>query len=328
MRTYTLVFGLLAAGCGLDGDVLGSASWAAWGCGSMCGQNGRIIDVPFHELHLGGQPNIQGTTLVTAIDSMGQTVALSAKDGVLYGRAAGGVSAPLDVSSRIVVNAYDSDLGSFHDFELRIEAIAIAPYWVGPAGAPTTSYRVTYAPPLGGPERDLCPSGERSDRLPPHHFVALTGDRYDSKTATVTVGDAASRWVSFGCAGSAISKVHLGRHTEVGSDGTHQTTRAQREALLKMYVADYCGDGTSYTQTGHPLAYIDDLGWFKGLNWDGDPDEIDTIEALWNERGALCLDEPRLVDRKEVHCIDELPSCKEMLDDWTDAAHLLSANPD
>lgn len=125
----------------------------------------------------------------------------------------------------------------------------------------------------------------------------LYTDSYEVRTADsnppLKIEAAEEGVFNIACIGTAISKLHLLRHTEAARDGSHRTSRAQRQALLRMLTADYCGIGYPFTRDGHPL----DLA-FKKTSWDAGPaydirDAI-TLEAHWDENGATCLDTPRL----------------------------------
>jgi hypothetical protein len=103
--------------------------------------------------------------------------------------------------------------------------------------------------------------------------------------------------------------MHLMRHTaagawtadgRVGSDGLppYYTTIAERQAMLKMFTADYCGAGRSFTVDGQDLHYGDANHWYPGtpsLDHSGGviPSGTGSVEALWDDKGAVCLDEPR-----------------------------------
>jgi ADYC domain len=61
--------------------------------------------------------------------------------------------------------------------------------------------------------------------------------------------------------------MHLMRHTNAGAltaDGhiAYPTTTAQRQAMLKMLTADYCGTGRSFTVDGQALKYGDSGVWY------------------------------------------------------------------
>lgn len=125
-----------------------------------------------------------------------------------------------------------------------------------------------------------------------HAALVFQGDVYDPVTKMVTeVPDWDPRF-NLACANTAPAKMHLTRHTRAGSvDNNNQevywTDVLQRQAMLRMFTADYCGGGTSYTVDGQPLAYADDRTEFP--RWSG----ATQLEALWDYRGAICLNTPR-----------------------------------
>lgn len=122
------------------------------------------------------------------------------------------------------------------------------------------------------------------------YTLLFEGDRIDATKKTDAAID--SSWVNFGVAGSALAKMALMGHTEAAHHaGLFETTLAERQALLKMLVADYCGDGTPFTVAGQPLRWLDDRGTLA-LGAAQLPPL--TLEARWDEHGATCLNVPRL----------------------------------
>ena len=116
--------------------------------------------------------------------------------------------------------------------------------------------------------------------------ILFAGDRYDSLDKTVVAtGAAASGWINVACAGTALAKLYLTRHTEASQITV--TTRGERQSMLKMFTADICGDGTSATVHGQPLLWAD----AKGITTFASAPA--SIEAIWNDAGAVCLDTPR-----------------------------------
>jgi hypothetical protein len=145
----------------------------------------------------------------------------------------------------------------------------------------------------------------------------------------VVASDPTSTWFNIACEGTAIAKLHLLRHTAAsvfdpradvptGSDHAipvppgiptgpivhpRRTTKVpERQALLKMLTADYCGIGFPFTENGHPLSYTFQQPWqplFPRTNGSAVPfrglDNV-SIDALWNQDGAVCLAVPRLSD--------------------------------
>ena len=87
---------------------------------------------------------------------------------------------------------------------------------------------------------------------------------------------------------------------------THDDNVPRRQAALKMMAADYCGDGyAGYTTVGTPIEFSDAQGSFPA------PSNLQ-IEAAWNEGGALCLNTPRQVARRDVACQAILPTCDQL----------------
>ena len=84
-------------------------------------------------------------------------------------------------------------------------------------------------------------------------------------------------------------------HTEAAHvNHTFTTTLAERQAMLKMFAADYCGDGTVFTVAGQPLNWADDHGTMKMTALMFSPPQPLVLEARWNEKGAVCLNKPRV----------------------------------
>src|SRR5262249_20924540 len=103
---------------------------------------------------------------------------------------------------------------------------------------------------------------------------------------------AGDTWFNVACAGGAPAKMHLLRHTFAGNaDAAHATSEDQRQAVMRMLVADYCGNGVAHTQDGVPLLFSYDQDWqpiyrqkvAAGIQ----------IEAIWSPTGAVCLNTPR-----------------------------------
>ena len=163
----------------------------------------------------------------------------------------------------------------------------------------------------------------------PQRAVIFQGDRYDATTKTARdVGDY-DPWFNIACAATAPAKMHLMRHTRAGGNYTwwgsasYPTSDGDRTALLKMFTADYCGTGHTFTVDGQPLAYQDKPHWKPAM------ESYTTVEALWTAAGASCLKEPRWVDRNMVftQCGYVIPSCPSPITGWeSSGAHVFSAN--
>ena len=105
--------------------------------------------------------------------------------------------------------------------------------------------------------------------------------------------------LTLACPGTAISKMKL-----MGYDPQEQaypTTPAQRQAVIKMLTGRYCG-AFPFTENGMPLYWENRGRWFS---WR----PAGTVEALWNEDGAICLNRPRY----SIHTREKVSSyCKNL----------------
>jgi len=138
-----------------------------------------------------------------------------------------------------------------------------------------------------------------------HNVYAFQGDIYDPIAKKVkSVPDSDPRF-NLACGGTATAKMLLTRHARAGSidDNNHtvyDTNDQQRTAMLKMLTADYCGTGHAFTVTGQRLAYAD--AWTEFEGWSEDSE----LEAVWDARGARCLNTPRrgsyIVEEIRQHC--------------------------
>jgi hypothetical protein len=160
-----------------------------------------------------------------------------------------------------------------------------------------------------------------------HNAVVFQWDRYDAERKLVYETTSSDTWFNIACAATSPAKLHLLRHTRAGSYDnrgyvSYNTTVAQRQAMLKMLTADYCGTGQSFTVDGQPLNYTDARHWY--------PLETSrTNEALWTDGGAKCLDVPRRALRSDVFaaCGRTLPKCESLLWSWESYAYARSMNP-
>lgn len=120
--------------------------------------------------------------------------------------------------------------------------------------------------------------------------ILFTGDRYDTTALTVTASTPAeaTTWFNVGCAGTVLAKLALNRHTDATKSTQVTTTRAQRQAMLKMYTSDVCGTGDALTVSGTPLR------WWSATGLTNKVIPTTSKEALWNANGAICLDTHRL----------------------------------
>jgi hypothetical protein len=160
--------------------------------------------------------------------------------------------------------------------------------------------------------------------------VVVWGDRYDGRTKRVIATRAdVGPWFNIGCSTSVVAKLHLMRHTEVAIDSTFRPTRSERQTVLKMLTADYCGTGRSFTERGEPLM-------FMTRRQEAFPLPHPHFEAIWSSDGAVCLDEPRREAeetgiRADIDAVCDflghpVRSCASRLPEWQRHGYAVSAS--
>jgi hypothetical protein len=275
-----------------------TSSCPSWGCG---GNSPVMGPFEFHELEEHGAPNEANMRLIGF-----------RKNGVLYNPhvekdklyALDQVTrAPVLSGSDLLGGTFEVLLPGTGPAETRTAEIRIShvstdvTFWLGPSD-PVETYELEFTgivlPP--GAFRPLClhpplvDDGEGQTNVRPFETILYTGDRYNAHTKEVTASTykAAGYWFNFACAGSALAKLHLNRHTTASATAGFTTTADQRQAMLKMYTGDFCGTGEAFTQQGTRIH------WTNALGWSSPPGSTTTYESLWTSRGAVCLTTHRL----------------------------------
>lgn len=124
--------------------------------------------------------------------------------------------------------------------------------------------------------------------MPEHHALVFEGERIDVESLTIAP-QLNTRWFNIGCAETALAKLHLTGHTKAAYHHSgFVTSIAERQTMLKMLTADYCGTGNSFTVSGQPLRWTDDRGTMTLSS--GFPK---VLEARWTPNGAACLNTAR-----------------------------------
>jgi ADYC domain len=196
---------------------------------------------------------------------------------------------------------------------------------------------------------DVCATTTPPDEPGTSQLDALVfeGERYDVKSKEITTSSTTQfqSWFNVACAGSLPAKMHLVRRTAAASDGLFTTTiDDDRQAFARLWAADYCGTGETFTVTGHKLRVRDRKafqspqdGWLAEVgpvSWSAADAAAPgfSYEAVWDSNGAVCLETPRLVGRDVIEktCGRSIPRCSEQAwfpGDWKSHGMLLSANP-
>ena len=170
-----------------------------------------------------------------------------------------------------------------------------------------------------------------------HQAIFFQGDRYDAETKEViATGSDVKGWFNVACASSATAKMHVTRHSEPGSSPGFTAEPLDRQALLKMYIADYCRNGHPFTEVGEAIRWENEPGW-KTI--DLLPGSF-TYESVWDSGGAVCLSTPRMGDTKPEAmetlgaissiCGEPPPSCSSLFGwpkSWKHHGYIRTANP-
>lgn len=188
-------------------------------------------------------------------------------------------------------------------FEIRVSEVGMVNSWATTTGGTRPvleSYKLDWAELVNGnwgDFRNVCknpPGRDNGDALTmtgnlAFHTLLFEGDRIDSDRKLDTGID--TTWFNLGCAGSALAKMALTGHTQAAHDAqTFDTTLPERQAMLKMLAADYCGTGMPFTVAGQPLNWRDDRGTLKLIQ---QPAQL-SLEARWTANGPVCLNKPRV----------------------------------
>jgi hypothetical protein len=336
---------LLAGGCMIDDEVgTGQVEQETGGCPAWaCGQNSPEVDHHgFHELSLSGIPNsanfslikfVQGTQSYTLRVSAGKISAKHTSGTVLTGAA---------LTGGYMVLQYGTA-----QYALRIAGVGTVSYWAAGATKKIETYQLDWSAIVGGGPNgkftNVCTNPPLNNKdeamgMNVYHSVVFEGDRIDAPTKTVSP-TIDNDWFNIGCAGHVLAKLYLEGHVEAARGDGFTTDQHQRQTLLKMFSADYCGKGFPFTVSGQRLSWKDDLGWMSHL-----PGPM-KVEARWNENGAVCLNTPRVdqnptalsISEFGASVLDEMaancapgtipPPCSDSDVNATDGMHLVTANP-
>lgn len=297
MRSLTMfAIALLSACAELD---TGEAQVEqALGCGKFeCGGNGPVAGgMPFYELDMTGVLPSQTSKLriVSFVDSFNAPLKLDVVGFRLRGIRPNNaiVIGPALVGAKIVIQSMTSPT----QYRITIDSVInIQHYWeLGDDGTTIPSYGMSVVQIGGGARREpLCKIPNEDTimfQAGPYDALIYRGDRYDRDTGAIyATGAATGNWFNIACLGDTLAKLLVTRHAEPAQNATHLTSMNQRTAMLRMFRADYCGDGTPQTTAGTPIDFANPGGWNV-------LDEALTpanIEAIWNAGGAVCMNQQR-----------------------------------
>jgi ADYC domain len=164
-----------------------------------------------------------------------------------------------------------------------------------------------------------------------HHGLVFEGERIN--ITTLSIGPFLnSRWFNIGCAETALAKLHLTGHTKASQAAGFSNSIPERQTMLKMLTADYCGTGNSFTVSGQPLRWTDDDGTMTIAS-----SVPRVLEARWTPAGASCLNTPRVLAHPTAASAEAFPDVElQIMDEcvrpppcpmWSVLHHLTSWNP-
>ena len=353
--TYLALLGGLAlgTGCIAEGDdVAGDdenvgvteqdvgAGCSPW----VCGSNDPYLSVFFHELSEKGAVNAEGLKLLGIEMAPGDMWSVDVVNGKIWAKKPGFASTAAVAGKRMRV------VGNGKKYWLNITWQGNTNYYPVGSGV-TPAYRIKYVEDSDPDQVQtfICSNpgqyqGEYDTLFQDKFTVVLfEGERYNATTKRIVGYD--NSWFNVGCAGHVLAKMHLTHHSSVGAlTPGYATTANERQTMMKMYTADYCKDGTSFTIGGEKLSWKDDHGWLPHYY----PVATLSLEARWDKDGPICLETPRLKGSADPLALflwpggvdaaitarcpaTRPPTCSSIgqnLDpDKTEGAHLTSANP-
>ena len=302
MRRLAPLISLLATstlGCAeLPDESLGATEQASIDCDEwICGSNSPVIATyRFHELNINGLPNAEGFSVIS-LWKAGINYHLHVEQGRIIGRAgslqiAGAALAGAQIRIRQGTNTYAlqiTALGAVQTFAQlggttrTIETYQLDAAQLSSTGVPLTDVRNLCANPPPRYSPDLLGMNQA-------HALVFEGERIDRATKTINTAIDPT-WFNIGCAGHALAKMAVNAHTEAARVAWgFNTTVLDRQTILKMLTADYCGTGKAFTVAGQPLQWRDWRGYTQYVT---SPLNL-ALEARWSPSGATCLNTPRV----------------------------------
>jgi hypothetical protein len=218
---------------------------------------------------------------------------------------------PIEVSGAGLANLLihiSSTIGTPEHYILKFGEEGFAGYWPDPTRK-TPWYKVYWSLPMsgGGTWKNLCSGGVPDRRnamgLPADSLVMFEGERIDPREKTIYDIDLTGNWINVGCAGNGPTKMHVAGHSYAATKLAFPSTVAQRQTLLKLNAAAYCGR-IAYTIHNQPSDYRDEPNTLPYVF----PIAQLGIEARWNASGATCLSIPRVLANPSKEANDYFPN--------------------
>jgi hypothetical protein len=275
---------------------------------TVCGLNGVWLGagVAFRELHLNGGVNAQGLRIIQFLDAKDHPLQINVDHDVLEGKLGSGVV--LTGAALKGARIFLGPLGRTATYVLTITDYSTTPSWTECTGCaepvrPVPVYQFSATSVTDSCEVEVCRPGLAPDYAGGlvGKAVIYRGDYYDETTYSVRDQPAPDRrnldndLFNIACSGTSLFKLHLLRHTAASASAGVTTTVDQRQAILRLLAADYCGAGHPFTVDGMPIELgfatsLYDVTLASGYRLSGK----DSTDAYWSQSGASCIGVPRL----------------------------------
>jgi hypothetical protein len=226
----------------------------------------------------------------------------------------------------------DFSQATVRNYTLKIEQVESDPFWTRctSGDCPAQDHEVPIYNFTVTNNSDQCPVVLCSPELEPGpgtntstpgipsmigRAVIFRGDFYDDDPLKRGPGDYEVRGPVAGeddlfniaCVGSVISKLHFLRHTSAAVASFEGMTSAQtkamttsipqRQAMMRLLTADYCGIGHPFTRNGVRIDLKLNSAYQPTFLSGG----TSSLEALWTDKGASCVSTPRLAKSNEIN---------------------------
>lgn len=345
----TLAVGCTAPGSENLGVITQPLACPIWQCGS---NSPEIDGYGFHELNEQGLLNREGFW-IEGFEKNGVAYRADVTNGRLRGIDDAGeeVLSGTSLAGAQLRVRHNSGLR----YLVRVTAVTTAqPFWAKLAHHPTLeTYLLEWIRTHDGVHpaprhhwRNVCSKAVADDTNPEllgmwgEHTVLFEGERIEAEPKLIE-DEIDESWFNLGCAGHALAKLYLTGHTHAAQSAGFATSIGERQAMLKMFAADYCGTGFPFTVAGVALSWKDEYGWMKHSS------RSVTLEARWSKDGPTCLETPRADANPTVESLSVFPSgveaaieemcgrpqrCSELDEPNEDphdlaGSHVVSANP-
>jgi hypothetical protein len=316
-------------------------------CGLLCGDNGGLIDgIPFFGAYLpGAAPQVYGTqphVLRYASSFNNMKLGIYAPIDVDGGRLRTRIAGNWRYGPAVLENGVMEIAVGRKKYFVRIANVNSGivggmnlgePFWTTMPGDRAETYQLQWAasdaPVNANGEplfKEVCPNiVELDDDLWQNQIdaVVFEGEKYNLETTKIslTPTNDYTAWFNVACAGSLPAKMYMTRRASASNLPPTYTNTIDddRQAMVRAWAAEYCGNGISFTQTGHKLLIQDHLpnlgqeGWLPreepiGFSDEEVKDDAEvTLEAVWNAGGAVCLETPRMaVDDGNIEPDDDI----------------------